>query len=72
MIHRAIFGSLERFFGIMTENYAGDFPFWLAAEQIRLLPVTDEALPWAQELEASSGPLEYGPASTAVGIGSAK
>jgi threonyl-tRNA synthetase len=37
MIHRAIFGSLERFFGIMTENYAGDFPFWLAPEQIRLL-----------------------------------
>jgi threonyl-tRNA synthetase len=51
MIHRAIFGSLERFFGIMTENYAGDFPFWLAPEQIRLLPVTDEVLPWAEELE---------------------
>jgi threonyl-tRNA synthetase len=50
MIHRAIFGSLERFFGIMIENYAGDFPFWLAAEQIRLLPVTDEVLPWAREL----------------------
>jgi threonyl-tRNA synthetase len=52
MIHRAIFGSLERFFGIMTENYAGDFPFWLAPEQIRLLPVTDEVLPWAEELLA--------------------
>ena len=50
MIHRAIFGSLERFFGIMTENYAGDFPFWLAPEQIRLLPVTDEVLPWAEDL----------------------
>jgi len=50
MIHRAIFGSLERFFGIMTENYAGDFPFWLAPEQIRLLPVTDEVMPWAEEL----------------------
>jgi threonyl-tRNA synthetase len=48
MIHRAIFGSLERFFGIMTENYAGDFPFWLAAEQIRLLPVTDEVRPYAE------------------------
>ena len=43
MIHRAIFGSLERFFGIMTENYAGDFPFWLAPEQLRLLPVTYSA-----------------------------
>jgi threonyl-tRNA synthetase len=51
MIHRAIFGSLERFFGIMTENYAGDFPFWLAPEQIRLLPVTDEVLPYAQDLQ---------------------
>jgi threonyl-tRNA synthetase len=50
MIHRAIFGSLERFFGVMVENYAGDFPFWLAPEQVRLLPVTDEALPWAEEL----------------------
>ncbi len=50
MIHRAIFGSLERFFGIMTENYAGDFPFWLAPEQIRLLPVTDEVVPVATGL----------------------
>ncbi|MFM9101185.1 MAG: threonine--tRNA ligase, partial [Cyanobium sp.] len=57
MIHRAIFGSLERFFGIMTENYAGDFPFWLAPEQIRLLPVTDEVRPYAaavlQQLKAA-------------------
>ncbi len=52
MIHRAIFGSLERFFGIMTENYAGDFPFWLAPEQIRLLPVTDEVRPYAEQLLA--------------------
>jgi len=51
MIHRALFGSLERFFGIMTENYAGDFPFWLAAEQIRLLPVTDDVRPWAEALQ---------------------
>ena len=50
MIHRAIFGSLERFFGIMTENYAGDFPFWLAPEQIRLLPVTDEVQSYAETL----------------------
>ena len=50
MIHRAIFGSLERFFGIMTENYAGDFPFWLAPEQIRLLPVTDEVMTYAEQL----------------------
>ncbi len=52
MIHRAIFGSLERFFGIMTENYAGDFPFWLAPEQIRVLPVTDEVRPFAEHVVA--------------------
>ena len=52
MIHRAIFGSLERFFGIMTENYAGDFPFWLAPEQLRLLPVTDEVMVYAEALQA--------------------
>ena len=50
MIHRAIFGSLERFFGIMTENYAGDYPFWLAPEQVRLLPVTDEVQHYAEQL----------------------
>ena len=50
MIHRAIFGSLERFFGIMTENYAGDYPLWLAPEQVRLLPVTDEVKPYAESL----------------------
>jgi threonyl-tRNA synthetase len=50
MIHRAIFGSLERFFGIMVENYAGDFPFWLAPEQVRLLPVTDEVIPYAEQV----------------------
>ena len=52
MIHRAIFGSLERFFGIMTENYAGDFPFWLAPEQIRLLPVTDEVMAYAETVQS--------------------
>ncbi len=51
MIHRAIFGSLERFFGIMTENYGGDYPFWLAPEQIRLLPVTDEVQAYADSLQ---------------------
>ena len=41
MIHRAILGSIERFFGILVENYTGDFPLWLAPVQARLLPVTD-------------------------------
>jgi threonyl-tRNA synthetase len=43
MVHRAIFGSIERFFGILTENTAGDFPYWLAPVQLRLLPVVSEA-----------------------------
>jgi threonyl-tRNA synthetase len=50
MLHRAILGSFERFIGILIENYAGDFPFWLAPEQIRLLPVTDEVQPYAEQL----------------------
>jgi threonyl-tRNA synthetase len=52
MIHRAIFGSLERFFGILVENYAGAFPLWLAPVQVRLLPVNDAVLPYAQEAAA--------------------
>jgi len=52
MIHRAIFGSLERFYGILIENYAGDFPLWLAPIQIRLLPVSDEQREYAESAAA--------------------
>ncbi|CAM6105838.1 unnamed protein product [Calypogeia fissa] len=52
MIHRAILGSIERFFGILVENYAGDFPLWLAPVQVRLLPVTDSELPYCQKVVA--------------------
>lgn len=41
MVHRALFGSLERFFGILIEHFGGAFPLWLAPEQIRILPITD-------------------------------
>jgi threonyl-tRNA synthetase len=47
MIHRALFGSIERFFGILTEHYAGAFPTWLAPLQVRLLPVRDDHGPYA-------------------------
>jgi len=47
MIHRALFGSVERFFAILTEHYAGALPGWLLEEQIRILPVTEEAHDWA-------------------------
>ncbi len=50
MIHRAIFGSLERFFGILVENYAGIFPLWLAPVQVRLLPVSDAQRDYANQV----------------------
>jgi threonyl-tRNA synthetase len=50
MIHRALFGSLERFAGMLIEHYGGDFPIWLSAEAVRLLPVTDKNLSYAREL----------------------
>ncbi|MDY7049644.1 MAG: threonine--tRNA ligase [Microcystis panniformis WG22] len=52
MIHRAPFGSLERLIGILIEEYAGDFPLWLAPVQIRLLPVSDTQLDYAKEVTA--------------------
>ncbi len=50
MIHRAPFGSLERLIGILIEQYAGDFPLWLAPEQVRLLPVSEEQWSYADEV----------------------
>ncbi len=52
MIHRAPFGSLERLIGILIEEYAGDFPLWLAPTQIRLLPVSDAQLGYAKSVAA--------------------
>jgi threonyl-tRNA synthetase len=52
MIHRALFGSVERFFGVLTEHYAGAFPLWLAPEQIRLAPVADRHVQHATDLAA--------------------
>jgi len=51
MIHRAPFGSLERLIGILIEEYAGDFPLWLAPVQVRLLPVSDAQLPFVKQVE---------------------
>ena len=50
MIHRALLGSLERFFGILIEHYGGAFPAWLAPEQVRILPITDKQLDKASEI----------------------
>src|SRR6056300_677874 len=49
MIHRAPFGSMERFIGILIEHFAGSFPTWLAPEQVRILPMNDEMIPYAEE-----------------------
>jgi len=48
MVHRALLGSLERFFGILIEHYAGAFPVWLAPEQVRVMPITDKQTAYAQ------------------------
>ncbi|MDA8234402.1 MAG: threonine--tRNA ligase [Clostridia bacterium] len=50
MIHRVVFGSIERFIGILTEHYAGAFPTWLAPVQVRVLTVTDRSKEYAQEV----------------------
>ena len=51
MVHRALLGSLERFFGILIEHYAGKFPLWLAPEQVRILPISEKFTDYARDLE---------------------
>ena len=50
VIHRALFGSIERFFGILVEHYAGAFPTWLAPVQVKVLPVSDDHHPYAAQV----------------------
>jgi threonyl-tRNA synthetase len=50
MIHRALFGSIERFFGVLTEHYAGAFPPWLAPVQVRAIPVAEAFNEYLQEV----------------------
>ncbi len=52
MIHRVVFGSIERFIGILTEHFAGAFPTWLAPVQAEIIPITDRAHEYAHQLEA--------------------
>ncbi|MEG0371823.1 MAG: threonine--tRNA ligase, partial [Clostridium sp.] len=52
MVHRVVFGSIERFIGILTEHFAGAFPTWLAPVQVKILPVTDRANEYAKSLES--------------------
>ncbi|MAE61777.1 MAG: threonine--tRNA ligase [Planctomycetaceae bacterium] len=53
MIHRAPFGSMERFMAILIEHYAGAFPMWLAPEQVRILPVSDKFMDYAEAVHAA-------------------
>ncbi|EKF23978.1 threonine--tRNA ligase [Mycolicibacterium hassiacum DSM 44199] len=52
LIHRALFGSIERFFGVLTEHYAGAFPAWLAPVQVVGIPVADDHIPYLQDVAA--------------------
>jgi threonyl-tRNA synthetase len=52
MVHRALFGSVERFFGVLIEHYAGAFPFWLAPVQIGLVPISERHTAYAAKVEA--------------------
>ena len=51
MLHRALFGSIERFFGILVEHFAGKFPFWISPYQVRVLTVADRHIPYATEVQ---------------------
>jgi threonyl-tRNA synthetase len=53
MIHRALFGSVERFMAVLIEHYAGALPTWLSPEQVRVIPVTDSHLPYAETVAAA-------------------
>ena len=51
MVHRALLGSFERFMGVIIEHFDGNFPTWLAPEQVRILPVSDDNIPFAKRLQ---------------------
>ena len=53
MVHRALFGSVERFFGVLIEHYAGAFPLWLAPVQVGIVPISERHLPYAEKVQAT-------------------
>lgn len=59
MVHRALMGSLERFFGILVEHFAGAFPTWLAPVQVALLPITDQQIDYALEIQGKLRSLDF-------------
>jgi threonyl-tRNA synthetase len=53
MAHRALFGSVERFFGVLVEHYAGAFPLWLAPVQVGIVPISERHLPYAEKIQST-------------------
>lgn len=53
MLHRVIFGSIDRFIGVLTEHFAGSFPFWIAPVQVKVMNITDDSLARCKEVEAA-------------------
>jgi threonyl-tRNA synthetase len=71
MVHRALLGSIERFFGILVEHYAGAFPVWLAPVQVKMIPIVDDHVPYAEsvaeELRAAGLRVEVDDSSDRMG-----
>ena len=59
MLHRVVLGSIERFIGVITEHFAGAFPTWLAPVQVKVLPITDRAAAYADQVSAKLDALGY-------------
>ncbi len=72
MVHRALLGSLERFFGVLIEHYDGSFPLWLAPVQVVVLPIAERHEDYAQALDGSSRAAGLRSASTSAGRRSAR
>jgi threonyl-tRNA synthetase len=53
MIHRVIYGSIERFFGILIEHFAGKFPLWMTPVQVIILPINDDLIPYANKVQTT-------------------
>ena len=59
MIHRVVYGSIERFIGILIEHFAGSFPVWMAPNQVRVMPITDKQQAYAKEVNDKLFELGY-------------
>ncbi len=71
MVHQALMGSLERFFGILIEHYNGNFPLWLAPIQVEVIPIAERHNPYAESSSPRSRPGVFGPGPTCGGRSSA-